>query len=76
MKKILLKMINFYQSLPITSHRNCKFVPTCSEYTKQSIETHGSFLGLIYGLIRVLRCNPFSKGGLDPVKGVKNNEKN
>ena len=65
MKKILIKIINFYQkhiSLWLqTKNINCKFYPTCSEYTKQAIEKYG-------GICRILRCNPFSKGGYDPLK--------
>lgn len=76
MKKILLKIIDLYQKLPTTSHRNCRYVPTCSEYAKGSIEIHGAFKGSIYSLFRILRCNPFGKGGLDPVKRSKNDEKN
>lgn len=72
MKKILIKFINFYQkniSLWFKSKNiNCKFYPTCSEYTKQAIEKYGAFKGLSLGIYRILRCNPFSKGGYDPLK--------
>ncbi|MBW7954373.1 membrane protein insertion efficiency factor YidD [Candidatus Gracilibacteria bacterium] len=43
----------------------CKFTPTCSEYTKQSIIKYGVLNGIIKGMWRILRCNPFSKGGKD-----------
>ena len=46
----------------------CKYEPTCSEYTKQAIEKYGAIKGTIIGLKRILRCNPFSKGGYDPLK--------
>ena len=72
MKKILIRLINFYQkhiSLWLQSKNiNCKFYPTCSEYTKQAIEKYGAGRGLLKGLWRILRCNPFSKGGYDPLK--------
>lgn len=72
MKKILIFLINLYQkhiSLWLTSKNiNCKFYPTCSEYTKQAIEKYGAGKGIIIGLWRILRCNPFSKGGYDPLK--------
>ena len=72
MKKILLMFINFYQkniSLWLQSKNiNCKFYPTCSEYTKQAIEKYGALKGTILGIYRILRCNPFSKGGYDPLK--------
>ena len=68
MKKILLKLIELYQATPIPTHNNCKYVPSCSEYMKQAIKIHGSFKGVMMGIWRILRCNPFSKGGYDPVK--------
>lgn len=72
MKKILIWLINWYQkniSKWITNKNiNCKFYPTCSEYTKQAINKYGAIKGTILGLIRIIRCNPFSKGGYDPLK--------
>jgi hypothetical protein len=72
MKKLLIKIIIFYQeniSLWLSSKNiNCKFYPTCSEYTKQAIEKYGSLKGIFLGINRILRCNPFSKGGYDPLK--------
>ena len=72
MKKILIKAINFYQkhiSLWLESKNiHCKFYPTCSEYTKQAIEKYGAVKGIALGIKRILRCNPFSKGGYDPLK--------
>ena len=47
---------------------HCKYQPTCSEYMMQAIEKHGFFKGFFMGIFRFLRCNPFSKGGYDPVK--------
>ena len=68
MKKLLIKLIELYQMTPISTHSNCKFTPTCSEYTKEAIEKYGAFKGTIKGIKRILRCNPFNKGGYDPVK--------
>lgn len=72
MKKILIGLINGYQkhiSIWFKSKNiNCKFYPTCSEYTKQAILKYGSFRGSMIGIYRILRCNPFSKGGYDPLK--------
>lgn len=72
MKKILLFLIEKYQKYlsPINGHYNikCKYYPTCSEYTKQAIEKYGALKGTILGIHRILRCNPFSKGGYDPLK--------
>ena len=47
----------------------CRFRPTCSEYCREAIERHGLFRGGWYGSLRVLRCNPFFRGGWDPVPG-------
>ena len=80
MKKILLKMINFYQkniSLWLQSKNiNCKFYPTCSEYTKQAIEKYGALKGSLMGIKRILRCNPWGGMGYDPVPERNENEKN
>lgn len=46
----------------------CRFEPTCSEYTKQAVEKYGAMKGSWLGVKRILRCQPFSKGGYDPVK--------
>ena len=68
MKKVLIKLIELYQLTPISTHSNCKFTPTCSEYTKEAIEKYGALRGTFKGIKRILRCNPFNKGGYDPVK--------
>lgn len=72
MKKVLIRLINFYQkhiSLWLTEKNiNCKFYPTCSEYAKQAIEKYGALKGTILAIKRIFKCNPFSKGGFDPLK--------
>ena len=72
MKNIFIKLINFYQkhiSIWLESKNiRCKYYPTCSEYTKQAIEKYGVFKGICLGIIRIIKCNPFSKGGYDPLK--------
>ena len=72
MKKILVLFIKIYKKTisPIFEFFGfkCKFYPTCSEYMIQAIEKYGGFRGSIIGLKRILRCNPFSKGGYDPLK--------
>jgi len=69
MKKIFIYFIEKYQKYisPIFG-KHCKFYPSCSEYTKQAIEKYGLFKGSFLGIKRIIRCNPFSKGGYDPVK--------
>ena len=68
MKKIFILPIKFYKACisPLLG-TNCRFVPTCSEYMMQAIEIHGVIKGLMLGIWRILRCNPFGKGGYDPV---------
>ena len=72
MKRILIKIIKFYKkniSLWLESKNiKCKFYPTCSDYTIQAIEKYGALKGTVLGIYRILRCNPFSKGGYDPLK--------
>jgi len=47
---------------------SCRFTPSCSHYAVVAIEKHGLLRGMVMGAVRVLRCNPFSKGGFDPVR--------
>lgn len=72
MKIIMISLIKFYQKniSPIFQYKgvHCKYYPTCSEYTKQAIQKYGSIKGSYLGLVRILKCNPFSKGGYDPLK--------
>jgi len=68
MKNLVIKLIRAYQRAPLKTHSACKFYPTCSEYMIQAIEYHGLLIGILKGIWRILRCNPFSKGGYDPVK--------
>jgi putative membrane protein insertion efficiency factor len=48
--------------------RRCKYEPTCSAYTQQAVEQYGILRGLTLGAWRLLRCNPWSHGGFDPVE--------
>ncbi len=72
MKKIFISLIEFYQkhisSWLDSKNIKCKYYPTCSEYTKQAIQKYGVLKGGAKGIWRILRCNPFSKGGYDPLK--------
>lgn len=72
LKKFLIKIIEFYQkNISIYFEKNgvkCKFYPSCSEYTKQAIEKYGGVKGCLKGIKRIIRCNPFSKGGYDPLR--------
>ena len=57
--------------MPISSHTHCRYIPTCSEYMKISIERYGSIKGLFLGTKRILRCNPIGGYGYDPVPEKK-----
>ena len=50
---------------------HCRFTPSCSQYALEAVREHGVFMGSLYALWRILRCNPFSKGGYDPVPPKK-----
>lgn len=67
MKKILIKLLKIYQKIPGNFHASCKHIPTCSNYTIEALETHGAIKGSFLGIKRILKCNPFSKGGIDLV---------
>jgi len=63
---LILKTIKVYQKFvsPILG-KNCRFYPSCSEYSYQVIKKYGMAKGLMLGFWRVLRCNPWNKGGID-----------
>lgn len=71
MKNILIKTIKLYQKIPGLHHYNCKFIPTCSNYAIEALEVHGVLKGTCLSIKRVLKCNPFSKGGIDLVPPKK-----
>lgn len=68
-KRILIACIVFYRRYlsPLKKNTHCRFIPTCSQYAIEAIERYGPFKGTFLALKRILRCNPFSKGGCDPV---------
>lgn len=68
MKRVLLATIGAYRrwispSLP----RRCRYEPTCSSYAAESVRRFGALRGALLACWRLLRCNPFSHGGFDPV---------
>jgi putative membrane protein insertion efficiency factor len=75
MKKVLIHIINFYQTYLSPDHSAwgkkkhphgyCPFHPSCSEYTKLVIEKYGWMTGVFLGIGRIIRCHPWSKGGID-----------
>ena len=68
MRKILIGLVRIYQTLisPLFPP-SCRYYPTCSNYMIEEKKKHGPILGLIMGICRILRCNPFIRGGVDPV---------
>jgi len=67
-KSIFIFLIKVYQLfLSPFFGRQCRFTPTCSNYSKEAIEMHGPFRGVILTVKRLLRCHPWSKSGHDPV---------
>ena len=69
LKKLSVKLIRFYQKY--LSYGNCKYIPSCSEYTLEAILKHGFLVGCFLGIMRIIRCNPWSKGGFDKVPDKK-----
>lgn len=71
MKKFLLILIKIYKKFLSPANfgiNTCRFTPSCADYTYDAIQRYGAFKGTYMGMKRVIRCNPFSKGGYDPVK--------
>ena len=74
--KISIILIKFYrkiysffysQKIPLLIYSDCKFYPTCSEYGIQAVSKHGLASGALKTIWRIVRCNPWSKGGIDEV---------
>jgi putative membrane protein insertion efficiency factor len=69
MKYLVLDFLRLYKTfLSPFLPPACRFTPTCSEYTTQAVEKYGAIRGTWLGAKRILRCQPFCKGGYDPVK--------
>ena len=68
MKRFLLAMVKVYR-VAISPYRPacCQYYPTCSQYALEAIEKYGAWKGGYLAFRRILRCNPFHKGGYDPV---------
>ena len=68
MKRLLIALVKFYRNY-ISPLRPpcCRYYPTCSQYALEALEKYGALKGGWLALRRILRCNPFHKGGYDPV---------
>jgi len=65
-KKSVILFLKIYKKLISPLYpASCRYYPTCSHYAIESVEKYGVFKGLIKAVWRILRCNPFSKGGID-----------
>ena len=69
MKFLVLDILGVYKAMvsPFLPPA-CRFEPTCSEYAREAVERYGTLKGTWLGLKRILRCQPFCKGGHDPVR--------
>lgn len=69
MKNLLIFLIKAYRKYlsPLKRTPSCKYVPSCSLYAQMALEKYGLFKGGFLAVKRLLRCNPFTKGGYDPV---------
>ena len=76
MKHVMIWLIRLYQKFisPIKP-KCCRFTPTCSQYALEAFTKRGFFIGFGLTVWRILRCNPFSKGGYDPVPERKKRRK-
>ncbi len=71
-RSVLIAPIRLYQKVhPYFFRGVCRFHPTCSHYAIEAIRVHGVFKGFYLAVFRILRCNPFCKGGYDPVPPKK-----
>lgn len=69
MKYLLMTFIKVYQkALSPLFPPACRFAPTCSEYSYQALKKYGAIKGTALSIWRILRCNPFNKGGYDPLR--------
>jgi len=68
MRRLALFLIRIYHSVSKSFPRHCVYTPTCSKYAQEAFSRHSFFKALKLTLFRILRCNPFAKGGFDPVK--------
>lgn len=76
MNKLIIKLIKYYQSATKESKKWCKYYPTCSNYALEAYQKFNFFKATILTIYRIIRCNPFSKGGYDPVPLSKKEKEN
>ena len=68
MKRVLLAALRFYKAqISPALTPACRYTPTCSEYAIEAVDRHGAWRGTVMAIRRVISCNPFARGGYDPV---------
>lgn len=74
-QRVCIRLIRLYQATLSPDHGpasggfyGCRYYPSCSEYMARAIEKHGCLVGIAKGIWRIVRCNPFAKGGVDELK--------
>ncbi|HIY28122.1 MAG TPA: membrane protein insertion efficiency factor YidD [Firmicutes bacterium] len=76
MKRLLIRLVRFYQKgISPLKPPCCKYIPTCSQYAVEALERFGALKGTALAVWRILRCNPFSRGGYDPVPEKKKKDR-
>lgn len=75
MNKIMIKLIDSYKKNTSNANPTCRYHPTCSSYSKEAYQKHNFFYASLLSVWRILRCNPLSKGGYDPVPKTKKERK-
>ena len=76
-RRFFISLIHFYQKFlsGLKPYPTCKYIPTCSCYACEAIKKNGIIIGSLLSIWRILRCNPFSNGGYDPVPDFRRNIK-
>lgn len=66
---VLIGLVKFYRKFlsPLKRRGCCRYIPTCSQYALEALQKYGPIKGSFLAIKRILKCNPFSKGGYDPV---------
>ena len=75
MRKFMINLIDLYKLRTKDKNPTCRFHPSCSSYSRQAYEKHNFFYASILSFWRILRCNPFNKGGFNPVPKTRKEKK-
>lgn len=76
MRKFMLKMISLYKRRTANTNPTCRYHPSCSTYAQTAYQKHNFFYASLLSIWRIMRCNPFSRGGFDPVPKTRKEKKN